>query len=228
MFGLIWKDQIAFGDVLTVVGFLLTLAGLVFAGWQFRQTARVQRAGFLVEMADRVLAEKPVEKVFYEILEKKFTFNPQSPPGPALDALLHDFNLIGCLLEMRVISPRDVGFFRGEAWVVLTNGQVNAYIQWANAQPDAPPWRRRLVAVVEVFATALAPELSWIGKQPLQLRNSSCRVPCFRGPCRTNAIPPQLTGPRKHVSPPRPDLSSWAPITGNRSAATTCRATPMN
>ena len=70
----------SFGDLLTIVGFLLTLAGLIFAGWQFRQNGRVQRAGFLLEMANRLLEETPVRNIFYTILEGGFQFDPQHLP----------------------------------------------------------------------------------------------------------------------------------------------------
>lgn len=46
MFGVIWKDEVSFGDLLTIVGFLFTLAGLIFAGWQLGQNARVQRTSW--------------------------------------------------------------------------------------------------------------------------------------------------------------------------------------
>ncbi len=146
------------GDLLTIGGFLLTFAGLVFAGWQFRQNARVERARFLVEMANRLLAENEVEAVFYAILEGGFQFNPQHPPGQAqqraLDSLLSQFNLIGRLLQMKIINGEDATFFRAESWVVLTNAQVNVYIAWANEQPGTPPggWWPYLPPLVQHLA----------------------------------------------------------------------------
>jgi hypothetical protein len=149
MFALIWKGEISFGDLLTIVGFMLTLAGLVFAGWQllqngrqFRQNGRVERARFLVEMENGLLADRRVEDVFYNILQGEFQFNrnrelPQEEMR-AIDSLLSQYNLIGLLLRMGIIEQEDVEFFKAGACVVLMNANVQEYERWANELPNTP------------------------------------------------------------------------------------------
>jgi hypothetical protein len=139
MFALIWKDEISFGDLLTVAGFLLTLAGLLFAGWQFRRNGLVERARFLIEMADRHLEDKDVLKLFYKILHREFRFNAQSKDEQSLDTLLSHFNLIGRMLQMGILSKKDASFFIPEARCVLQNPEVRKYIAQANKDPESPP-----------------------------------------------------------------------------------------
>ena len=142
MFALTWKGEISFGDLLTIVGFMLTLAGLIFAGWQFRQNARVERARFLVEMEKGLLEDNEVEAVFYKILDEEFHFDRNNPPPQqemrAIDSLLSQYNMIGRLLQMGTINQEDVGFFKAGALAVLRNAQVKDYMRWANEQPGTP------------------------------------------------------------------------------------------
>jgi hypothetical protein len=165
MFALTWKDEIFIGDLLTIVGFLLTVAGLFFAGWQFQRKVLVERGRFLVEMADRFLEEEGVANLFYDILNQKFHFNPQHPPDSGvqqnLDALLATFNMIGQLLQMRILRIEDARFFIAEAHAVLHNPHVQQYMVWANAPDGHPPeggwWAGANYLAQQLFPNAHAP-----------------------------------------------------------------------
>jgi hypothetical protein len=142
MLALAWKNEISVGDLLAVAGFLLTLAGLLFAGWQFRRQALIERGRFLVERADRLLAEEGVGGIITALVRGEFQFNRNHPPSQAvqdnLDTLLDRFNLIGRLLQMGILTREDANFFAAEGQLVLRNRHVQAYIEWVN-EDHAPP-----------------------------------------------------------------------------------------
>ena len=143
MFALTWKGEVSLGDL----GSVVALVALVFACWQFWQKARVERARFLVEMANLLMDNKEAENIFYTILEGAFKFNPpaQLPRNTekAIDTLLFQLNLIGHLLKMKIINRKDVGFFKKEAETVLLNDEVRKYMSSMGESwwPGAVHWR---------------------------------------------------------------------------------------
>lgn len=147
MFGLQWKNEISIGDVLTIIGFLLTFVGLLFAGWQFLRQTAVDRARFLLELAKGHLVEESVRKLYYKIDQEDWVYDESKFHGSDdernLDTMLYHFDLIGRMVKSNMLTPAEAQFFSYEAHRVLHNPEVKKYLEWLdkNLQVGGRPHR---------------------------------------------------------------------------------------
>ncbi|MCA1594060.1 MAG: hypothetical protein LC754_15700 [Acidobacteria bacterium] len=136
MTSLQWNPEVKLGDVLTLIGFVLTLTGLYFANVQLRRNTKVQRAQFLMDTTERYFSDVEVRKFYYRIDYKKFRFDPDKFMGSDeerwLDSLLYTFDVIGRMVKMGALTATEVEIFAFQASRVLRNSEVKKYLNLLN------------------------------------------------------------------------------------------------
>ena len=129
-----WNPDLRISDFLTLFGFALTVASLFFAGIGLRRTARVQRAQFLLNITDRYFTDTDVRRFFYRLNYERFQFDRQtffeSEDERHLDTLLYRFDLIGRMLEIGVVSVKEVEIMAFQASRVFDNAEVKKYLDF--------------------------------------------------------------------------------------------------
>jgi hypothetical protein len=138
MVSLQWNPEVKPGDVLTLIGFFLTLVGLFFAIRQLRQNTRVQRAQFLMDTTERYFSDSEVRKFYYKLDYDKFTFKLDTFMGSDderwLDSLLYTFDVIGRMVKMNALTANEVDILAFQASRVLKNSEVKKYLDWLNGE----------------------------------------------------------------------------------------------
>jgi hypothetical protein len=133
-----WNPEYDIGDVLTLVGFTFTILGLVFAGFELRRNARVQKAQFLLDITERYFSDTDVRKFYYKLDYNKFTLDFNKLIGSDeerwLDSLLYTFDLIGRLVKMRAVTGKEVDVLAFQASRVLRNSEVVKYLNWLDGE----------------------------------------------------------------------------------------------
>jgi hypothetical protein len=138
MFDLKWNPELKLGDILTLIGFVLTLAGLYFAIVQLRRNTRIQRAQFLMDATERYFSDSEVRKFYYKIDYNDFKFELDKFMGSDeerwLDSLLYTFDIIGRMVKMKVLTANEVDILAFQASRVLRNSEVGKYLNWLNGE----------------------------------------------------------------------------------------------
>jgi hypothetical protein len=138
MLGLEWNPEIKVGDILILIGFVFTTAGLIFAGRGIQQNTRAQRAKFLLEFTERYFSDSDIRRFYYKIDYNQFEFDLQRFIGSDeerwLDSLIYTFDLIGYLLKMGVLSTREVSIIAFQASRALRNSEVRKYLNWLDVE----------------------------------------------------------------------------------------------
>jgi hypothetical protein len=151
MFSVTFDDIQKLGPV---IGFLGTIIGLVFAALQVRKNTQIQRARFLVDLANRDLDKDGAWALFFKIEGGHFAISSmesfdESREAVALDALLYHFELVGRLVKMGVLSLAEAEFYKYEINTVLKNAQVLGYLEWSqtrNREKELYPNARSLAS----------------------------------------------------------------------------------
>ena len=129
-----WNPEVGLGDILTVVGFLLTVGSLIFAGYQFRKSTQAQRANFLLTITERFFSDD-LRTLYYKLdwgkfkLSEALTKDGGTQDEKTLDELLYTIDVIGRLVRMGVISRKEVDVISSQILRVMSNPEVQQYVE---------------------------------------------------------------------------------------------------
>jgi hypothetical protein len=137
----------------TLVGFILTIAGLSFTGYNLWRNGRSQRAAMMLNMIDHYLSDVDMRDLYYRIHYGQFSnfldevTLPDGSVGRELKAdpasrkderslgkLLYTFDAIGRLVKFGVLSVDEVNMIAFQAIVVLRNAEVQEYLSWQTTE----------------------------------------------------------------------------------------------
>src|SRR5262245_19642233 len=94
-----WDSTVKFGDLLTGLGFFLTVLSVLLAGLTLRRTIKVQRGDFLLKLTERYFQDTAVRQLYLKIDWNQWVFDPRKlgndPEEGLLDRLLYLFDEIG-------------------------------------------------------------------------------------------------------------------------------------
>lgn len=140
-----------FADLFTS---FLTIVAILLAFRELRLNTRVQRAQFLLNATNRYFSDGPERDLYYDIDYRrlKIDFEHGEPSTVSrgekgttkpflgseeehqLDNMLYNFDIIGRILEMGALDPRDARIFAFQAKRVLSNSEVQKYLVWVTSQ----------------------------------------------------------------------------------------------
>lgn len=128
-------------DAATTVAVFVTAASAVFAALTYYRSSRVQSAQFVANLSRDLLATAELRQFYFHIDYEKFRFDSSaiaafkgSDDERRLVALLYQYNMIGRLIQMGVVSYDDIDFLVFEVIQVLSNTQVQNYLAWLDAE----------------------------------------------------------------------------------------------
>ena len=128
MFGLELKD------LLTLIGLALAAVGLIFTGFQIRLNTRLQRARFIMDVINLYFGDKDVRKAFYAIDYNQFSFDENkivlSDEEQYVDRLLYTLDLIGRIVDLGALTPRELDVLAFQVLRVMDNGEIQKYLKW--------------------------------------------------------------------------------------------------
>lgn len=151
----------------------LGLVGLLFAYLQFRLsrkaneiTAAAARASFVLEIHRWFRQNLDETKFFYRLdydtCADGFSFEPASFPHSEdeqhLDALLYKLVFVGGLLRRGVLDREDLEWMRFIVLTVLSNEQVQKYLEWLQTS-DQIPGHSDFVDAVFLYQVLVAGDL---------------------------------------------------------------------
>jgi len=138
MSNLLWNPEFTFGDILTLAGFIFTIASLILAAREVRRNTTAQRTQFLLDFTERYFADNDVRKFFYKIDYNKFKFDVKELVGSDeerwLDSLLYTFDLIGRMVRTGAVTLDEVSIIAFQASRVLGNPEVEKYLDWLDKE----------------------------------------------------------------------------------------------
>jgi hypothetical protein len=168
MFGLEWNPQVSVRDMLVLIGFVLTIVGLLLTAIQLRRNAEAQKAGFLLEFTERYFGDSAVRRFFYQIDYNQIELDfPEGEPPlmrrsiPSrggtdqewkedwfllsaeerwLDSLLYTFDVVGHMLKNGVITLDEADIIGFQVSRVLRNASVERYLKWLDKENE---WENR-------------------------------------------------------------------------------------
>src|SRR5690242_19821655 len=112
MLPLRWDPTVNFLGLLTFIGLLFTIMGLIFTGIGIRQNTRIQRARFLWETVNAFFSDSEIQQAYSLVEWGKFSFDPHtiptSPNEQYLDRLLYTLDAVGYLCKMGALPLKDV------------------------------------------------------------------------------------------------------------------------
>ncbi|MBZ5500112.1 MAG: hypothetical protein LAP85_27265 [Acidobacteriia bacterium] len=134
---LLWDSQISVGDVLTGIGLLLTVLGLVFAAVEVRRNTNANRAQLLAELTARYFGDETLRRFSQRLDWGQFVFQAQgfqcSDDERSLDNILYTFDLFGRMIRLRSLSIDEARILAFQAYRVLRNPEVEKYLAWLDS-----------------------------------------------------------------------------------------------
>lgn len=132
------NPEISIVDILTLVGLLLTVLGLAFAGYEIRRSVLVQRAQFIMSITEQYFGDEDVRKFYYRLDYNEFVLDFGAFIGSDeerwLDSLLYTFDTVGRMVKMGAVSIKDVDLIAFQASRVLRNPEVKKYLDWLDGE----------------------------------------------------------------------------------------------
>ncbi len=131
-----WDSQIGLSDVFGFVGLLLTIISLVFAGYQFRKSAKAQKASFLLDIIEKFFSDESLIRIRYRLDHNKIIAEDflreigveNNKDEAALDKLLYLIDTIGSLVNNKVIGIKEVEFMEYQIRTIMEHPVVKEYL----------------------------------------------------------------------------------------------------
>jgi len=121
-----------------MIGILLTLASVTFAGRQLQRSRQANQAQFLFNITTWYLSDDALREFFYKLDYNAWKFDERTFPGsedePKLDKMLFVFDLLERLIESKHMSLNDLRILAFEASQVLHNPEVERYLTWLDKE----------------------------------------------------------------------------------------------
>lgn len=128
-------------DFVAVIALVVAMTGAVVAVLTLLRNSRVQKAQFIANLTKDFFQDSDLRKFFYKIDYEKFRFDSTklaefkgSEDERHLDLLLYQYNMVGRLVRLRVVSQEDVEFLLFEMVQVFNNAEVKKYIAWLDTE----------------------------------------------------------------------------------------------
>jgi hypothetical protein len=125
------NDGWSLADKINTALLLVTALSVVAAFWQIRTAAKAQRATFLKDLCMQLRTDEAVAEAFYLIEYSLFTYGPTfhgSPLERKIDRLLTLIDLVCEMRCQRVISAREMEFFRYQFLRVASDPAIRQYL----------------------------------------------------------------------------------------------------
>jgi hypothetical protein len=128
-------------DFVAVLALVVAMTSAVVAVLTLLRNSRVQKAQFIANLTKDFFQDSDLRKFFYKVDYEKFRFDPTkvaefkgSEDERHLDALLYQYNMVGRLVRLGVISQEDVEFLLFEMVQVFKNTEIQKYITWLETE----------------------------------------------------------------------------------------------
>lgn len=128
-------------DFVAVLALVVAMTGAVVAVLTLLRNSRVQKAQFIANLTKDFFQDSDLRKFFYKIDYERFRFDPAnvaefkgSEDERYLDALLYQYNMVGRLVRLGVVSQEDMEFLLFEMVQVFKNADVKKYIAWLEGE----------------------------------------------------------------------------------------------
>lgn len=128
-------------DFVAIVALAVAIISAGVAILTLRRNSRVQKAQFVANLTRDFFQDSDLRRFFYRIDYERFRFDSKevaefkgSEDERHLDALLYQYNMVGRLVRVGVISPEDVEFLLFEIVQVFKNADVKRYIAWLDTE----------------------------------------------------------------------------------------------
>ena len=119
------------GDWINAALLLVALIGIGFTYWQVRASGVTQRAAFLKDLYSTFTADADICEAYYQVEYGQFSYGPEfhgSPLERKIDRLLAFANLVCELHAQKVISAREIEFFRYRLLRLVSDSGIQQYL----------------------------------------------------------------------------------------------------
>ena len=197
-----FQNTLSIGDILNMVLLGLTVIGIFLNIHQLKRGQEAQRANFLKELYLTMLGDPGIRSAFYSIDQAKIQHDAghfkDPSQEPQIDQLLNFADLVCELYARKMLTMREIGFFKYQFLRVYENEEIQSYLveprylvdghkpPFLKAQQDqAPPVRGVLL---EPEPNPLHPHRShWRSRRSWRLRNPTPSRPPYLPPRRFSA-----------------------------------------
>ena len=142
----------------TMLGVLVTAAGVIAAFVQIRAGARAQRASFLKDLYMQLRTDPEVAKAFYLVEYGEFKYDSSfhgSDTEPCIDRLLTLVDLICELQSQSVITRREMAFFEYQFRRIANDGEIKKYLAFLQRFYELNGLDRQPFSAFRAYAAAL-------------------------------------------------------------------------
>jgi hypothetical protein len=142
----------------TMLGVLITTAGVVAAFLQIRTGSRAQRAVFLKDLYMQLRTDPEIVKAFYLIEYSEFRYDADfhgSDDEPRIDRLLTLVDLICELHAQSVITKREMAFFEYQFRRIANDKEIVKYLTFLQAFYARNGLDRKPFSAFRAYAAAL-------------------------------------------------------------------------
>ena len=151
------NDVWSLADKINTALLLVTALGVMAAFWQIRTGAKAQRATFLKDLYMQLRTDESVAEAFYLIEYSEFVYD-QSFHGSILekkvDRLLTLIDLVCEMRSQRIISKREMQFFRYQFLRVAADPSIRDYLLFLDMFYKRVGMDRRAFPAFQEFSQA--------------------------------------------------------------------------
>ena len=128
-----FQNTVSIADITNIVLLLVAIIGIFFTYYQIKQGFKTQRAVFFKELYLTLFSDEVIRKAFYQIEYDRFVYDASfhgSSSEKTIDRLLSFIDLVCEIYEQKVITKREMSFFKYEIIRVYMNDNIQNYLKF--------------------------------------------------------------------------------------------------
>jgi hypothetical protein len=128
-----FQNNVSVTDLINGILLIVAIVGIFLTYRQIRIGYKTQKAGFFKEIYSTMFSDPDIRNAYYQIEYGQFTYDSKfhgSENEKLIDRLLSFVDLVCELYNQKVITDREIGFFKYEFIRIYRNQNVQNYLKF--------------------------------------------------------------------------------------------------
>jgi|GEM_PF-1794634 len=127
-------------DATNIALLIVAILGIWLTLLQITEGSKTQKAAFFKDLYSTMYSDPDVREAFYQVEYGKFIYNPKfhdSPSEKKIDRLLSFVDLVCDLYDQKIITEREMRFFKYEFARISQDPNVQGYLEFLRSFYDS-------------------------------------------------------------------------------------------